>query len=100
MPGTTNIVVHKINVTLSEPVRVKTYPVPFHTEKTEEVQKMLQLKVIEPSSSPYSAPVVIARKKDGTNRFCIEYRRPNSDTVFDDEPIASPDSIFSKMAEK
>lgn len=100
MPRTTNLVVQKINITQSEPVRVKPYPVPFHTEKTEEVQKMLQLKVIEPPSSPYSAPVVIARKKDGTNRFCIEYRRLNSDTVFDAEPMQSPDSIFSKMAGK
>lgn len=75
IPGKTNLVEHKIVVTSSEPVRVKPYPIPFGTEKTitEEVQKMLQLNVIEPSSSPYSAPVVIARKKEGTNRFCIDY---------------------------
>lgn len=75
LPGATNLVEHKIDVTTTEPVRVKQYPLPFHTEKTikEEVEKMLQLKVIEPSSSPYCAPVVIARKKDGTNRFCVDF---------------------------
>ncbi|XP_052710767.1 uncharacterized protein LOC128185133 [Crassostrea angulata] len=65
LPGATNLVEHKIDVTTTKPVRVKQYPLPFHTEKTikEEVGKMLQLKVIKPSSSPYCAPVVIARKK-------------------------------------
>ncbi|XP_065923227.1 uncharacterized protein [Magallana gigas] len=102
IPGMTNLVEHKIVVTSSEPVRVKPYPIPFSTEKTitEEVQNMLQLNVIEPSSSPYSAPVVIARKKDGTNRFCIDYRRLNCATVFDAEPMPSPESIFSKMTGK
>nr|XP_034320976.1 uncharacterized protein LOC117687844 [Crassostrea gigas] len=102
IPGMTNLVEHKIVVTSSEPVRVKPYPIPFSTEKTitEEVQKMLQLNVIGPSSSPYSAPVVIARKKDGTNRFCIDYRRLNCATVFDAEPMPSPESIFSKMTGK
>nr|XP_034307430.1 uncharacterized protein LOC117682907 [Crassostrea gigas] len=102
IPGMTNLVEHKIVVTSSEPVRVKPYPIPFSTEKTitKEVQKMLQLNVIEPSSSPYSAPVVIARKKDGTNRFCIDYRRLNCATVFDAEPMPSPESIFSKMTGK
>nr|XP_011415578.2 uncharacterized protein LOC105319660 isoform X2 [Crassostrea gigas] len=102
IPGMTNLVEHKIVVTSSEPVRVKPYPIPFSTEKTitEEFQKMLQLNVIEPSSSPYSAPVVIARKKDGTNRFCIDYRRLNCATVFDAEPMPSPESIFSKMTGK
>lgn len=54
LPGATNLVEHKIDVTTTEPVRVKQYPLPFHSEKTikEEVEKMLQLKVIEPSSSP------------------------------------------------
>lgn len=102
LPGATNLVEHKIDVTTTEPVRVKQYPLPFHTEKTikEEVEKMLQLKVIEPSSSPYCAPVVIARKKDGTNRFCVDFRKLNSITVFDSEPMPNPESIFAKMSGK
>jgi hypothetical protein len=64
------------------------------------VEKMLQLKVIEPSSSPYSAPVVIARKRDGTNRFCIDFRKLNNITVFDAEPMLNPENIFSKITGK
>ena len=61
---------------------------------------MLQLNVIEPSSSPYSAPFVLARKKDGTNRFCIDFRKLNNNTVFDAEPMPNPNSIFSKLTGK
>ncbi|XP_062602901.1 uncharacterized protein LOC134264647 [Saccostrea cucullata] len=102
IPGTTNLVKHKIELTSKEPVRVKPYSIPFNTENVirEEVEKMLQMKVIEHSTSPYSAPVVIARKKDGTNRFCIDFRKLNSVTVFDAEPMPNPDSIFSKLTGK
>ncbi|XP_061180784.1 uncharacterized protein LOC133189428 [Saccostrea echinata] len=102
VPGMTTLVKHKIELTSSDPIRVKQYPIPFNTESVikEEVEKMLQLNVIEPSVSPYSSPVVIARKKDGTNRFCIDFRRLNSVTVFDAEPMPNTESIFSKMAGK
>ena len=102
IPGTTNLVKHKIELTSLDPIRLKPYPIPFNTEETirEEVEKMLKLNVIEPSSSPYSAPIVIARKKDGTNRFCIDFRKLNNVTVFDAEPMTNPDSIFSKITGK
>ena len=102
IPGVTNLVKHKIELTSSDPIRIKPYPIPFHTENVirEEVEKMLKLNVVEPSSSPYSAPVVIARKKDGTNRFCIDFRKLNRLTVFDAEPMPNPDSIFSKLTGK
>ncbi|XP_033762635.1 uncharacterized protein LOC117344094 [Pecten maximus] len=75
-PGRTVLAEHDIVTTTAEPVRVKPYPLPFNTKAviTEEVEKMLEMRVIEPSSSPYSAPVVMVKKKDGSNRFCIEFQ--------------------------
>ena len=59
---------------------------------------MLNFRVIEPTDSAYTAPVVLVSKKDGSTRFCIDYRRLNNITVFDPEPMNQPDDIFAKLA--
>ncbi|XP_021346951.1 uncharacterized protein LOC110446237 [Mizuhopecten yessoensis] len=99
-PGRTVLAEHDIVTTTTEPVHVKPYPLPFNTKEVikKEVDKMLEMGVIEPSSSPYSAPVVIVKKKDGTNRFCIDFRRLNRVTVFDAEPMPNTEDIFSRLA--
>ena len=53
----------------------------------EEIKKMLDLKVIEPSNSEWAAPIVFAPKKDGSLRLCIDYRRLNAATIRNSYPI-------------
>ena len=55
--------------------------------------------LIEPSKSPYSSPVVIVRKPDGTNRFCVDYRKLNKITVFDAEPLPNLEALLAKIAQ-
>ncbi|XP_060070207.1 uncharacterized protein LOC132550192 [Ylistrum balloti] len=100
VPGRTSVVEHDILTTTKDPVKVRPYPIPFSTKETikEEIDKMLEIGVIEPSSSPYAAPVVIVKKKDGTNRFCIDFRQLNRVTVFDSEPMPSTEDMFSRLA--
>lgn len=45
---------------------------------------MLADGIIEPAESPYSSAIVVAGKKDGDYRFCIEYRRIN------EQPVGAP----------
>ena len=45
-----------------------------------EIDKMLEAKVIRPSNSPWSAPIIVIPKKDGTVRMCIDYRKLNAFT--------------------
>lgn len=52
-----------------------------------EVERLIAAGIIRPSSSPWAAPVVIVRKKDGEPRFCIDYRYLNSVTVKDTYPL-------------
>ena len=59
---------------------------------------MLQMGVIEPSKSPYSAPVVIVRKKNGEHRFCIDYRRLNSVTKTDAEVMPNIEDLFAGIS--
>ena len=99
-PGRTTLAEHDIKLTSTSPVRTKPYPVPFTMRDTvcQEVEKMLQLGIIEPSESPYSSPIVIVKKKDNTNRFCIDFRAINRVTIFDAETIPNADEIFANLS--
>jgi hypothetical protein len=99
LPGSTNVVRHTISVTTTKPVNVKPYPLPYSVRDTisKEVKDMKALGVIQESSSPYSAPPVIVKKPDGSNRVCINYKALNAVTVFDSEPMPDPEEIFMKL---
>ena len=100
LPGTTDIVEHEIVVTTDKPIRSKPYPVPFSLKKEikTEIDHMLKMGIIEPSNSPYASPVVLVKKPDGFYRFCCDFRKVNSVTVFDAEPIGNPEDLFVKMS--
>ena len=58
---------------------------------------MLLNDVIERSDSPYSSPIVLVKKKDGSIRFCIDFRKLNAITIGDACPIPDHDHIMLKM---
>ena len=70
--GRTSKIRHAIT-TFGPPIRQPIRRLPVALKKTvqEEVQKMLKNKVIRPSTSPWSSPIIMVRKKDGSWRFCI-----------------------------
>lgn len=59
---------------------------------------MLQQKVIQPSFSPWSSPVVMVRKRDGAWRFCIDYRKLNDVTHCDAYPLPRIDATLDSLA--
>ncbi|KAL8578109.1 hypothetical protein ACOMHN_055429 [Nucella lapillus] len=100
-PGAfTGDVVHEIRLVTDDAIRRKQYSLPFASKEVivQEVEKMLALGVIEPSTSPYSSPVVLVAKKDGSVRFCIDFRALNKVTVFDAEPIPDVEELFTKLS--
>ncbi|KAL8591322.1 hypothetical protein ACOMHN_041663 [Nucella lapillus] len=99
LPGSTYLAECEIKLITNEPTRVHQYPLPHSQTKTvkEEVNQMLKMGVIESATSPYNAPIVLVKKKDGTTRFCIDDRKLNLMTEFDAEPLPDMDGIFAKL---
>ena len=60
---------------------------------------MLKQGVIELSTSEWAAPVVFAPKKDGSLRFCIDYRRLNALTIRDSYPIPRMDECIDSLGD-
>ena len=76
VPGKSNVIRYQITLTDSTPIRSKPYPLPYAIRENlkTEIQEMLDLGIIRTSASPYASPIVIVKKKDGSNRICVDYR--------------------------
>ena len=101
IPGTTDAVEHNIELSHNKPIKLKPYPLPLvsHDIVAKEVDNMLNMGIIKRSNSPYAAPIVLVKKKDGKIRFCIDYRKLNAITIGDATPVPDPDLLFSRLHE-
>ena len=83
--GRTNVLRHTINSGDTPPVRQPARKLPFHQRDVVQkmIQGMLQQGIIEPSGGAWASPIVLVRKKDGSYRFCVDFRRLNSITKKD-----------------
>jgi hypothetical protein len=68
-------------------IRAYRYPPSLKDEIERQVHVMLEQGLIKPSKSPFSSPVLMVRKKDGSWRFCVDYRYLNAMTVKSVYPI-------------
>ena len=62
------------------------------------INQMLEQGVIRLSNSPWASPVVLVAKKDGTSRFCVDYRRLNLVTKMDTFPLPRIDDSLDLLA--
>ena len=99
--GHTDMVYHKIDTGDAQPVRQPARRLPFHQK--EEVRQllddMLSRDIVEPSQGPWSSPIVLVKKKDGSTRFCIDFRKVNDLTRKDAQPLPRIDDTLDAMGE-
>ena len=93
--SSTSLVEHEIHTT-GPPIRLpfrRQNPVVRDIEQ-QQVKQMLSDEVIRPSTSPWASPVVMVKKKDGTMRFCVDFRKMNDATIKDAHPLPRIDDTF------
>ena len=98
--GRSNLFKHEIDTGSSHPIKQAPRRLGFAQQDVvvEELDKMLASGVIEPSDSPWASPIVLVKKKDGTTRFCVDYRKLNDVTVKDAYPLPNIEDALSTLA--
>ncbi|GFU50401.1 retrovirus-related Pol polyprotein from transposon 412 [Trichonephila clavipes] len=67
------------------------------SEITNQIQKWLDNKVIRPSSSDYASPIVLLKKKNGSTRLCVDYRKLNRKIIKDQFPLPLIEDVIDKL---
>ena len=98
--GRTGIIKHQIPTGDSQPIKQPPRRVPVRlAEKVDnQIDNKLEEKVIQPSKRPWASSIVMVKKKDGTHRFCVDYRKLNDITIKDAYPLPRIDESFDQLA--
>src|SRR6266498_1010906 len=100
--GRTEIIKHEIRVT-ETPIKGRSYPVKDNKRKKwmkKEIERMLKDGIIKKSKSPWVSPVVLVSKKDGSIKFCVDYKKTNAITIVDAYPLPVVNDTIDKIGGK
>lgn len=97
--GRTNKISLTIDTGDSKPFKKRPFLMSPYMQKilNEELDEMLSLGVVEPSTSPWSSPVLLVKKKTGEYRFCFDGRPLNEVTKHDGYPLPHVDRILNML---
>jgi hypothetical protein len=97
--GRTNLVQHRIDTGNNRPFKqaLRRHPIAHLPTIDEHVKNMLANDIIEPAASAWASNVVLIQKKDGSLRFCVDYRKLNDLTYKDSYPLPRIDSCLHSL---
>ena len=97
--GKADIVKHSIKLTDDTPFKepYRRIPPAMFEEVRQHLKEMLEANAIRPSQSPFSSNVVLVRKKDGSLRFCIDFRKLNNRTIRDAYTLPRIDDTIDSL---
>ena len=98
--GQTSIIRHHIDTGDARPVKQSAHRQPSHWVDAEEkeIKKMYDLGICKPSTSPWSSPVVLVKKKDNSCLFCVDYRILNKHTLKDLYPLPRIEDCLDNLS--
>ena len=98
--GRTKITQHRIETGEHRPIKQPPRRVPLAKQGEVDImlEDMQRQGVIEQADSPWSSPVVLVKKKDGSTRFCVDYRKLNDVTKKDSYPLPRIDDTLDTLA--
>ena len=99
--GETNLLQMEINTGNASPKKqaLRRMPYTARQEIARQIEEMQRNGVIQPSQSPWSRPVVLVKKKDGSQRFCVDYSELNSVTKVDMFLLPCRDDLLDQLGE-
>ena len=93
---------HKMNLTDNTSIQCKPYPLPYaiREELQNQVDSMLEMGVVRPLTSSHASPIVMFKKKDGSNRVCFDFWKLNKITKVDPETMTLAKDLFPQPSGK
>lgn len=97
--GKTDQTQHRIDLTDAMPFRERARPIrpQDYEDARRHIQQMVDADIIRPSNSPFASPIVLVRKKSGSLRLCVDYRKLNARTVRDSYPIPKVEDLLAAL---
>lgn len=98
--GRTTLVKHEIDTGNTRPIKQRSRRIPIAKmkEAEEEITRMKEEGIIEASISPWSSNIVLVKKKDGSLRFCVDFRQLNDITIKDSHPLPRIDDTLDALS--
>ena len=98
--GRTDLLKHRIETGDAQPIHDRPYRISFSERKAVRnlVEEYIEAGLIRESTSPWACPIVLVKKKDGTMRFCCDWRKLNKVTKRDAMPLPLINDMIDRLA--